>query len=93
MEPHREPRFDLGRVVITANAMGQLDMDSAYEGLCRHLSGDWGNLSEEDQEANNRALQERTRLLSAYTSARGVKYWIITEADRSSTTILLPEDY
>ena len=87
------PSFDLGRIVITSNAMNQLDDDALIEGLRRHAVGDWGDLCDEDREANNRALYGGTRLLSAYKSNAGVKYWIITEADRSTTTILLPEDY
>ena len=94
MERDKErPSFDLGRIVITTNAMYQLDNDAVVEGLRRHAVGDWGDLCEEDREANNRALYEGTRLLSAYKSKAGLKYWIITEADRSATTILLPEDY
>ena len=87
------PSFDLGQIVITPNAMNQLDDDAVIEGLRRHAVSDWGDLCEEDREANNRALYEGTRLLSAYKSKAGLKYWIITEADRSATTILLPEDY
>ncbi len=94
MERDKErPSFDLGRILMTPNAMSQLDNDAVIEGLRRHAVGDWGDLCEEDREANNRALYEGTRLLSAYKSTAGLKYWIITEADRSATTILLPEDY
>lgn len=92
-EEKRKVRFDLGRVVITANAMQRLDDNSVRQGLGRHSQGDWGDLSDEDRQANDRALKESTRLLSAYQDSRGTKYWIITEADRSSTTVLLPEDY
>lgn len=55
-------------------------------------AGDWGNLCEEDRLANERALREGERLLSAYETAGGVTFWIITERDRSATTVLLPED-
>ena len=87
------PSFDLGRIVMTANAMSQLDTDAVNEGLRRHAGGDWGDLCDDDRDANDRALYDGTRLLSCYQSTAGVKYWIITEADRSATTILLPEDY
>ncbi len=87
------PRFDLGQVVITSNAQRQLDETSYQEGLRRHHRGDWGELCEEDRQANERALDEGARLLSAYRDVRETKYWIITEADRSATTVLLPEDY
>ena len=60
--------------------------------LRRHGAGDWGNLCAADKAQNNRALKEGTRLLSAYELA-GSKVWIITEADRSYTTVLLPEEY
>jgi len=62
-------------------------------GLSVHQAGDWGDVCDDDRQANNRALTEGTRLLSVYHSATGVKFWIITEADRSVTTLLLPEDY
>ena len=55
--------------------------------------GDWGELDEEDKKANDQALQTGERLLSAYRTANGTKFWIITEADRASTCVLLPEDY
>jgi hypothetical protein len=58
-----------------------------------HQSGDWGDVPEEARQENELALQQGFRLLSAYSSTEGVKFWIITEADRSSTTVLLPEDY
>ncbi|MFD2112545.1 hypothetical protein [Thiorhodococcus fuscus] len=61
--------------------------------LQRHVQGDWGDLTTEDFEANRLALREGFRLLSSYRISDGVKVWIITEADRSVTTVLLPEDY
>jgi hypothetical protein len=61
--------------------------------LGRHVTGDWGNVCSEDAEANDAAVGERARLLSSYTSDEGVRFWIITEADRSLTTVLLPEEY
>ena len=93
MERNEQARFDLGQVVITANAERTLDPVSYQQGLQRHARGDWGELGEEDRQANERALEEGTRLLSGYEDSQGKKYWIITEADRSATTVLLPEDY
>jgi hypothetical protein len=61
--------------------------------LQRHLDGEWGDISEEDREANNSALENGGRLLSAYRIGNGVKLWVITEADRSVTTVLLPDEY
>jgi hypothetical protein len=62
-------------------------------GVCAHVVGDWGDLCAEDKEENNQALVEGMRILSAYAAANATKFWIITEADRSVTTVLLPEDY
>lgn len=85
--------FRIGRIVATPPALSKLSPDDVLKGLQRHQSGDWGDVCEEDKAANNRALQEGTRILSVYHSVVGVKFWIITEADRSVTTVLLPEDY
>jgi hypothetical protein len=86
-------KFRLGRIVATPNALSVLPSDDILVGIGRHQAGDWGELPEEDRTANDEALVHGTRLLSAYRSAKGVKFWIITEADRSVTTVLLPEDY
>jgi len=83
----------LGQIVSTPNALGQLSNDDILRALQRHQAGDWGDVDEHDRQANDRALTEGTRLFSVYHSAKGLKFWIITEADRSSTTVLLPEDY
>ena len=85
--------FPLGNVVITPNALGQLTPADIQRGLQRHQDGDWGDLSEEDWLENDRAVQAETRLLSSYRSSGGATFWIITEADRSVTTLLMPEDY
>ena len=63
------------------------------EGLARHLAGDWGNVDEDDRKENEFSLEHGFRLLSSYATPRGTKFWIITEHDRSVTTILLPEEY
>jgi hypothetical protein len=73
-------------------ALEEADQTPA-EFLSRHESGDWGEVGPEDWESNEAAVREGTRLLSAYTLNTGVKIWIITEWDRSVTTILLPEEY
>jgi hypothetical protein len=87
------PMFKLGGIYATANAHSQLTPDDMAKALTRHISGDWGNVCEEDWKANDEALQIGERLLSAYQSSAGTVFWIITERDRSLTTILLPEDY
>jgi hypothetical protein len=61
--------------------------------LQRHQAGDWGDVDNHDRLANDHALKNGSRLFSVYHSADGVKFWIITEADRSLTTVLLPRDY
>lgn len=86
-------RFPLGQTVITPNALAQLPSADIWRSLRRHQSGDWGNVDEHDRSANEDALVSGERLLSVYHSEGGVKFWIITEADRSATTVLMPEDY
>lgn len=86
-------KFPLGQTVITANAAQVLSDHEVAVGLARHMSGDWGDLDAEDKRHNDTALREGLRLLSAYRTVAGIRYWIITEHDRSATTILLPEDY
>jgi len=86
-------KLRLGRILTTPNALSQLTQDEILHGIARHQAGDWGDVSFEDRSANDQALQNGTRLLSVYHTARRVTFWIITEADRSATTVLLPEDY
>ena len=85
--------FRLGRIVTTPNALQSITQDDILVGIQRHQAGDWGSLTEDDHAANDRALAQGGRILSAYQAVNGTKFWLITEADRSVTTILLPEDY
>jgi len=85
--------FNLGQIVITGGALKANVTRDAEEGLRRHAMGDWGDLSDDDKALNDRALVEGDRLLSAYHTSEHVMYWIITEWDRSVTTILLPSEY
>ncbi len=89
----RRARFSLGRTMITAGAKRELTDAEVLTALGRHARGDWGDVDDEDWEANERALKEGTRLLSVYHSSGGVKFYVITEWDRSLTTVLLPEEY
>ena len=89
----RRVSFPLGRVVITRNALDTLPSHDVQQALLRHASGDWGELDHEDWQENELSLRSGYRLLSAYTASNAVKFWIITEANRSATTVLLPEDY
>ena len=92
-EPARDVLFPLGRTVITRGALDALDGEEVLAGIARHARGDWGDICSEDQQANDDALRVGTRLLSAFNTDGGQNFWIITEADRSSTTVLLPEEY
>ena len=85
--------FPLGQTVITRAARVQLHPEDVYASLQRHARRDWGDVCPADREENELSLREGFRLLSAYRDRHGTKFWIITEADRSVTTVLLPEDY
>jgi hypothetical protein len=85
--------FELGQVLVTPGAQAAMSPDDVHVMLTRHAHGDWGTVPDEDKESNDRALTEGERLLSAYQSSSGVKVWVITEADRSATTLLLPDEY
>jgi len=87
------PKFSLGQIVITPNAMQHLGQDDIIGALRRHCRGDWGEMDAHDQNENELSVKAGFRILSAYRASNGTKFWIITEADRSATTILLPEDY
>jgi len=90
-----KPLFPLGQIVATPGALAALDLAGvvAETLLDRHGSGDWGNLGEDDRQMNVQALTSGERLLSAYVLRDATRLWIITEADRSATTLLLPSDY
>ncbi len=88
-----EAKFQFGATTATTRVMDTIDPDDAMVALMRHGRGDWGDVNEEDWKANNQALKDGGRLLSVYRSLERIRFWIITEADRSATTILLPEDY
>lgn len=91
----RKPKFELGRTVITPGAIVALMFNnvSVRMLLHRHSRGDWGDLSEEDKALNEQSVEDGSRILSAYSLADGTRVWVITEADRSASTILLPEEY
>lgn len=93
--PADRPLFPLGQVLATPGALAllqQLGM-SPLALIQRHVHGDWGCVPIDDAEQNRWALDNDARLLSSYQVAANVRVWIITEADRSATTILLPEEY
>ena len=90
-----EPRFLLGQCVATPGALGVLQAQNLtpWTFVSRHHAGDWGDVCAEDAQLNNQALIAGTRLLSMYVLPDGQRLYVITEADRSSTTLLLPEEY
>lgn len=85
--------FPLGQIVITSGAEEALGVEDVARAIKRHAIADWGDLVEEDEAANERALRNGGRLFSTYRSAEEVIFWVITEADRTVTTILLPLEY
>lgn len=95
MNSNPRPRFSLGRTLATPGALDALAAsgESAIKFLSRHVRGDWGEISDDDKFLNEQALLDGDRLLSAYRTSHDVKIWVITEADRSATTILLPDEY
>lgn len=86
-------KFDPGRILATPTAMRAVPAKEQVNALQRHFNGDWGDVCEADRLRNEQALKTGERLFSVYHTAKGRKFWIITEADRSATTVLLPQDY
>lgn len=85
--------FPFGQLVITSGALRAIPVREIRTALARHLRGDWGVVGEVDWKENDFSVKEGFRILSAYQTEAGTKFWIITEADRSSTCILPPEEY
>jgi hypothetical protein len=88
-----ERRFPLGNIYVTRGVQEGIPMEDILSAICRHANGDWGLVGKEDWEANEQALAHGTRLLSAYKMQTGKRVWVITESDRSATTVLFPEEY
>ena len=86
-------QFPLGFTVICREAKETLDPEDVLKSLARHAACDWGDCCKADAVRNDLSLRNGCRLLSAYRDRNGVKFWIITEADRSATTVLLPSEY
>jgi len=91
----KQPAFELGQIVATPGALAAIKKAGQQPGefLTRHINRDWGDLDAEDRKENEYSLEHGFRLLSAYKTNAGDRLWIITEADRSVTTLLLPEEY
>lgn len=88
-----ESKFELGQTAITPNAMSTIHTEDIVSSLSRPMRGDWGDVTEDDRAENDLSLKEGFRLFSVYHDGEGKKFWVITESDRSSTCVLLPEDY
>lgn len=88
-------KFKIGKLVATPDALAAItdSGENPWHFVVRHMAGDWGDLCPEDQQLNEDALKSGDRIFSCYHTAKGVKLYCITEADRSATTILLPENY
>ena len=96
----KKPLFDMGQVVATPGALDALREagQQPHEFLARHVTGDWGDLDEEDRSRNGAAVSDGSRLLSSYTTRKGERLWVITEATddhgrRASSCLLLPAEY
>ena len=86
-------KFSIGRLLSTPGALAKVSPEEMFTALSRHVQGDWGDVDEHDSKENELSLQQGFRLLSVYHTQARVKFWIITEASRASTTVLLPEEY
>lgn len=93
VDKENAPSFAMGRLVEMPAALEAVPQQEIFQALGRHITCDWGDLSDTDKRMNDHALKTGERLLSEYHSLNGTRFWIITEADRSATTVLLPEDY
>ena len=88
-------RFRLGIIIATPGALQAFDRtgERPFDFIWRHMKGDWGDLCDEDKAENELSVEKELRILSAYHLKDGTKIWIITEADQSATTVLLPDEY
>ena len=85
--------FPVGTLIATPMALQCLSADDMRCALARHQRGDWGHVDQDDRQTNDQGLLKGGRLLSVYDSVSGQRFWIITEADRSATTVLMPDEY
>jgi hypothetical protein len=94
-QTERKPLFELGQLVATPGALAALEKSgqNAMEFLSRHVTGDWGEIPEEDKKENQFSLEKGFRLMSSYRTTAGDRVWVITEGTRSHTTLLLPDEY
>ena len=93
IHPILSPHFPLGQICLTVAAEAQVARADLIQGLRRHTFCDWGEVSPLDRDMNTRALQDGGLLLSSYRTAQGIRFWVVTDANRESTTVLMAEDY
>ena len=86
-------KFDIGRAVATHGVIERVNESDLFDSFLRHIGGDWGELCDQDRQANDLACQVGARITSRYSDRNHTWFWIITEADRSATTLLLPNEY
>lgn len=85
--------FETGKIVATPGVLAKISGNDIMKALRSHFYGDWGDLDDEDKAENEFSVENGYRILSSLTSSNGIKFWVITEADMSETTVLLPEEY
>lgn len=93
MEQQNQRNFPLGNVLMTRGVANNLNPLVMFQGLERHRQCDWGNVCEADRKSNDLALRGGSRIISKYKDEQGKPFWILTEADRSATTVLYPHEY
>ena len=86
-------KLNLGVLVQTPGVDEMIAIDEVMAALRRHETGDWGDMCDDDKQVNDEAVREGWRVLSSWKDSKGEQFWIVTEADRSVTTVLLPEEY
>ena len=87
-------KLDIGETIVsTKGVLRNISTEDIIDGLSRHFYCDWGNVDDEDWVTNNRNVESGNQILSSYHTQDDINFWIITEADRSVTTVLLPEEY
>jgi hypothetical protein len=89
----RGPKFKSGEIIVTAGVARKVPQNDVEAAVRRHLRGDWGDLGEEDRKRNDQILERGGTLASIFTASNGLKFYVLTEPDRSSTTVLLPSEY
>jgi hypothetical protein len=88
-----DPKFTLGQLVVTQRAEEAVSQEEGFLALARYLEGDWGEVEDKDRELNERAVRDGGRLFSVYSTGKGIRFWVVTNAPHTVTMVLLPEEY